>query len=111
MRFHSQKKEEKMKLKFLLAAALVTLSGAAMAEMVQPVYNPASVYNPATGQYESGCGAIHYWSFTGGGQTDIPAMLNGGSTQFYNSGSLITVSCSSGTNYASGEAYQGDLYI
>ena len=93
------------KLKLLLVAAICTVSGAAMAEMIMPFDNPASVYNPATGHYEAGCGAFTF-AGTSGNQQFGP-MLNGASTYTLSS---VYIYCSSGTLYASGDAYQGYFY-
>jgi hypothetical protein len=97
------------KLKFLLAVAMVAVSGAAMAEMIQPLQNGAQVYNPATGHYEYGCGAYYFTAYSPSYYREqMPAMLEGQSTTVYSGGS-ITISCSSGTLYAWADAWQGDL--
>ncbi|MEO7493761.1 MAG: hypothetical protein ABIT83_19775 [Massilia sp.] len=93
------------KLKVLLAAATLSASGMAFAEMIDPFYNPASVYNPSTGQYEDGCGAGVFYSYSWNSAFSFGPMLSGQSTQVLNT----YIYCSGGTLYASGEAYTGYL--
>jgi hypothetical protein len=93
------------KLKVLLAAAMFSASGMAFAEMIDPLYNPASVYNPSTGHYESGCGAAEFYSYSLNTPFSFGPSLNGQTISV----SGTTVYCWDNTLYASGEAYTGYL--
>lgn len=96
-------------LKIMLAVALATACGAALAEWIEPLPNGAMVYNPASGQYESGCGAAQFHSYSPYAYTAIPALLNGTSTTVYFAGGSAYIWCSGGTIYASGNSYDGEL--
>ena len=88
------------KLKLVLAVGLTAVCGAALAAMTI-LYNPASVYNPATGHYENGCGAATYQAFGDSGYWDIPPMLDG-ANMYLPAGGGTNVTCSSGTMVAGG---------
>ena len=94
------------KVKLLLVAALVTFSGVASAEMIQPLYNPTG---------DGGCGASEYYDYISAGygyvvHQDIPALANGASYSTWGAyGNTVTVSCSGGMLYVYGDNGYGDL--
>lgn len=95
--------------KFLLVAALACVSGAALANYVAPLYNPASVYNASTGQYENGCGTSTFITYSSYSRYSVPAMLDGGSTTLGTSIGYVTIYCSGGTLSTWVDESQGDL--
>ena len=95
------------KLKIVLAVALTAACGAALAAM-SFLYNPASVYNPATGHYEDGCGAATYQAWGDSTTWQIGPMLNGAYT-YLPAGGGTSITCSSGTIGATGPQ-EGNFY-
>ena len=92
------------KLKSVLLACLLGLSGAATAEMIEPLQVP--LYDPPAG-YEGGCDYAAFYGYNWG-YAPLSRMKDRESTSVY-VGSTIYIYCSSGTLYAYGEAYQGHL--